>query len=369
MTDFANILSSNLNNGDLIIGIGAGIDAALADVDKLRVPSGSIVVNSAVDFSVSFFEKNLEPVIEEIVTSSIAAIYAYGVLELTGSDITVVNANEPGLHMREITIDKVRIQKAMTLICATKLNFFCQNHHTGQGALTGLPLKVFNSLYNINAEIAITPEITSVIHKVGHWASTRIILRKLGIPDISNVRGVPGLINLEFGPDFKIRNTMMPAGTGSLALCFAILKKMKSTKLIYAVEDPTMISRVSEAYWRVFDHRAKYHLSALYLTGQERLAHDDNEFTSILGFLGSFIVNLYPSSSICKSPRIKRGINYVYKDYEGYSESFESLCNSVKKAMSKGIRGDIQSYLPMAEETVEGHADAINSALANSRFE
>lgn len=368
MIDFAALLSSTDDNGEMIIGIGAGIDAALVEDQKLRISNSKPKYDEAAAFALSFIPINPDPFIEDLIVSAVCAVFYYGCVDEKNPDVLKVDVQIEGAYDRGTVVIKESLRKVMTLICATKLNFFSTNHHTGQGTLSGLPLKIFNSFYDPDNTRDMTPVLCSTIHMIGHWACTRHMLHTIGIPGIGKSTVRKGFYKLGFSPDFDLRKGVMPAGTAALSLCYAIIKKMKGTRLIYAIEDEQMITKICTTYWTVFKNRPAYHMSAKLLTGADRIPFDDNEFAALLGFLGSFIHTFYPTSSICKSPKIKRGEKLVYKEYETYSEDFESLCIAVKRAMAKGTRGDIDAYLPTVATNDADRIALIDKVISENTF-
>lgn len=368
MTDFADLLNINVENGELIVGISTGIDAALKESEKLRVKANCGNWRELIEFALSHIPVNENELIETLICSGVCAIFLYGAVNVKSIDVRVINNMTPGTHKHVIDLDVIRVRNAMSVICATKINFFTTNHHTGQGKMTGYPLKVFNSLYNTQLEIDITSEITKTIHMIGHWADTRFILNKFGITGIRQTETLKGRFNLKLSEEFKLRSSVMPAGTAGLALCYAIVKRLKNTRLKYAIEDVTIFERIHKAYHIVMENRAAYHMSARYLTGRDKLEYNDNEFTNLLGLLGSFINNIYPSSSICKSPKIKKGERLIYKEYEEYSEAFEALCVSVKKAIGTGVIGEIENYLPAVITSSADREETVNEIFSRLKF-
>lgn len=365
MNSFANILGDAIANGEMVLGIAAGIDASLSSECKLRIKRNEKDVDTKVAFALSHVPVNPDPFLEEMYVNGVYSVFYYGAANHGDSDSVLTDERGPYSHKH--VPDKVLIRNTMSLIASTKLNFFQTNHHTGQGALSGYPLKVFNALFNNELNTPVTPEITKMVHCLGHWAGTISVLRALGFTGMRMITVFPGVIPMSFGSDFKIRKDVMPSGTASLALCYVILKKIKGSNLKYALPDLNIVSRTAEMYSKVRVMKVNYHMSAKHLTGSEREPFDDHEFTGYLGCLGSFIVNIHPGSTINKSPRIKKGEVMIYKEHEGYSEEFESLCVAVRREMIKGIQGDISAYLPSGAKAHEERKEEVD-AIFKAKF-
>ena len=66
------------------------------------------------------------------------------------------------------TVEINKVQAALTMIIATKINWWLTNHHTGQGAMSGYALKVFKTvvagMYNKDQSAWV-----DIVHTAGHW--------------------------------------------------------------------------------------------------------------------------------------------------------------------------------------------------------
>lgn len=363
MKDLTNICLRASLNGDLSVGIAAGIDKALDDDQKLRVKRGENNIDKAIAFSLSYLKRTGDTIADEILESGVCAVHLAGLVSPSNNDIVLLDNPLPGPYPDTTKEEIDGIRRSLTIGCGTKLNFYSTNHHTGTGNMGAYPLKLYNSLYDTIENP--TSIVIAAVHTIGHWMDTRAVLTRLGFEGLGKTNCVSGAFELSFEDDFKVRRTAMPAGTASLSLCHTILVRMKTSNLRYAIPDPSMIKRIHEQFEEVYANRPAYHMSAKSLTGKDRLPYSDAEFTGYLGILGAFAYTFFPSSTICKSPKISSGKALKYKECENYSEEFESLCIRVKKEQLKGIEGDITPFLPTVATSIEETRNLIDSYMKN----
>lgn len=57
-----------------------------------------------------------------------------------------------------------------------------------------------------------------------------------------------------------------------------------------------------------------YHVGARYLTGADRIAYDDKHMEEYLGRLSSFILEIFPRSTLAKSPHMHADKSASYPD-------------------------------------------------------
>jgi len=72
----------------------------------------------------------------------------------------------------EAIVNIEAINTAITVAIATKANFWLMNHHTGQGQVAGYVKKVLEVFY----PNAVTDQVVSAAHNLGHFCSTLNIL-------------------------------------------------------------------------------------------------------------------------------------------------------------------------------------------------
>jgi len=131
-----------------------------------------------------------------------------------------VSKNQGNIDEAQTLLEGLDLGPAVTLILATKLNWWQTNHHTGQGGMSPYIVKVTNVLLpDMDAE-----NKCELTHTLGHWASTRACLnilkiRCLAADRMNNVVVKAQNVNVEVTDDMLIRVKSMPAGTAKHALC------------------------------------------------------------------------------------------------------------------------------------------------------
>lgn len=118
------------------------------------------------------------------------------------------------------------ITLAVTCLIATKINFWHMNHHVGSG--TGSPF--ISKVIETTLTEAASAEWVSVLHTIGHWASTHVILNLVGIHTAIDIEpffqvSIANRVQVHITDDFKQRTVGMPAGIARHALCHAFVKK------------------------------------------------------------------------------------------------------------------------------------------------
>lgn len=215
--------------------------------------------------------------------------------------------------------------KARTLILATKANFWTMNRHTGTGEVRDNVRKVIEQQIMDPP----SPEIIRVAYMMGHWASTLYILSLGGIQGLRSTLPLsyraPALMAVS--DHWKLRFDSFPAGTHKLAVAYAAARCLMKTEFVRLCPNPEHFSALPAIRTVVDSAKAKYHISAMYLTGSARTGYSDDKHDSVLGRLGTFIVVLFGKSTLARSPHFARD---KVKTYDDYDPQFENHLRSVK---------------------------------------
>jgi hypothetical protein len=200
-------------------------------------------------------------------------------------------------------INRDSLTTANTVICATKVNFLLMNHHVGQtgdrNTAAGYVQEVLLSKFGT----PLPPNIVQVSHMLGHYASTRFILSKAGIPNILDTESRVGdAYEIRFADNAKLRFNAPPAGTHRLAVCHEAARRLSKYQFSHfcpEISDFTVLPK-----WKatIMENPAIYHVEALYLTGTRDNIFSDNLFDNFVGRLGTFIQIMAPKSTLCGSP-------------------------------------------------------------------
>ena len=124
----------------------------------------------------------------------------------------------------------------VTAIIATKFNWFTTNHPVGQGYATKYICKVMNNTYSWtrNMDTGITEGAKNTLWKVGHWASTHLCLRILGMRSGVRVCVHPAASPLDtvvLSADYKVRCDSAPAGLAKIALVHATMTLFRNNNM------------------------------------------------------------------------------------------------------------------------------------------
>ncbi|XP_072160645.1 uncharacterized protein [Bemisia tabaci] len=165
-------------------------NTSLPDDIKLPLLTGSTLqraVSLAGAWARSKFS-NMPPVAQELMMSGAMVCVMFGISrKINGQpdgDWVPIPAppaeSETWEAVPQQTYSIEALRTALTVVVATKANWWLTNHHTGQGAPSGYVLKVL-SLKFPGADMA---ALTTAAHTLGHWASTLHCLNVARIPGV-----------------------------------------------------------------------------------------------------------------------------------------------------------------------------------------
>jgi len=341
-------------NGAFEIGIAAGADPSIADNHKLvfqhsATSMHATAVNSAV-WALRTFPGSRQGM---YVTCAYCAVY-FGLIAredgdwLRSADVIEVKAADVEAIKPHINQDKARI--ALSVMIATKINWWVMNHHTGTGSLQGYSRKVAITL--LNADTTTMAETATFMHTVGHWCSTKMVLTKLKMIPSTVTRPISpddylGQ-DLQVSMDIQIRLKSLPAGTHKHGVAEGIMKRL----LIHPIAKYSNViahaRQIADSLELVRREPYAYHIGARYLTGADRKVFNDADAENFLGRLGTFASIFAEKSTLFKSPHVKD----KFMNYEDYDEAYLQLCRSIKLG---AINMDVSKIL-------KGMASSLSSA-------
>ena len=241
--------------------------------------------------------------------------------------------------------------RALTLIIASKFNWFTTNHHVGQGhATTFINKMAMNSCKMMQGtETSITETAKDTIWEVGHWVSTHLCMNLMGMRTGVRVAAHPSgspIDTARLAEDMKLRCDAAPAGMAKAALLYSAIKLYHRNMLWLvapgfedamncAVEYQKFLDDVQEAKRnKAVDPRMQNHEGRMFLTHRG----DKTRIMQIavpLGLIGSFLFHKASSSTMTASPLIsvKNRNNRPeprYQTHHGYSAEFDELCKVTK---------------------------------------
>lgn len=296
--------------------------------------------------------------------------------ELNGAPVT---SSEIEAHSTQITdfLKKGSLTAAGTILVATKVNWFKENHHVGQGTFKSPGGTFVKKAIRMSYSEAESSHIWTLAHRVGHYASTRAILTALGITGIKAVsEAIPGArcTTLKATDDMQTRIRSAPAGTARYHLASMTWKAMvRSIVFKYcpqSTDDIDLLTDVENALTLIKASPAKFHRGSLYLTGRES-EHDDSKADCLLGRGGTYVAVFMKDSSLAKSPHIS-GSNY--QNFQDYDPDYYSTCNSVRMAITnRAIKfeglGDVTSYAVQIDRLNRLPGYKVNAVVAKALAE
>jgi hypothetical protein len=298
-------------DGYLEAGIAAGVDPTLPESDKLPVNGKSAreVYNSAVAWALT---RNFnDDRTNFLFISGVAAIVGCGMLRTRGGipDGDWYEANEAmelSEEGRRSLIDRINRDSLTTAntICASKVNFWLMNHHVGQTGDRNTAAGYVQKVLLLKFGSPLPSNIVQAVHMLGHYASTRFILERAGIPHIlsteSRIQG--DVYEIRFADDAKLRFSAPPAGTHRLAVCYEAARRLSKYQFSHGCPDIADFTVLPGWKSAIMTNPALFHVGALYLTGNKDNSFSDNIFDNFVGRLGTFIQIMAPKSTLCESP-------------------------------------------------------------------
>lgn len=340
-------------NGAITAGIAQGTEESLRSEEVLHVVCIKLITTTDDGDRVSFFNKEecskltlallYDRCLAAKIPNDMAAYLLQGAFvalnlgliasydETPDGDWKAVGAN--GLDEKMVTPERNDAIKAMlenvsptsaaTMIAATKVNWWKENHHTGQGAGSG---KYVTKAFSKVVGTVFSPQWKSVIHRLGHWCSTRKVLDVLGIADILEVSPLYDVgKGLKASEDVKLRIQSSPAGTGRLSILFAISKQMLQSPAFFMCPGKEDYLPIRGEYIVMMNSPAAHHVGGKYLTGR-KANYSDTIYEPKLGRAVTWLHAFIPKSTIKESPHAKNA-----EKYSDYSAEFKTACDNYKQ--------------------------------------
>jgi hypothetical protein len=313
-------------NGRFEVGISAGVDPALPEEDKLSVLMTPDAKKRAEHAAASFL-KGKDPTDKHVILEAACAyaVAALNWLSWNGNRVVDGDAVATAAEVAVVADDKKKIlsidaNKVITLILATKANWYVMNHHVGQGAMSGFVAKVYSLWFtDYNADA-----FRSVAWRAGHRASTWAVLKAVGLETPNGKLYAKNAVVPDLAADIKVRFSAAPAGTHKANVFVAAAKRLARSPLAWAVPDRANYFMVAASMGDLAD--PANHIGSRYLGYPDRVHHDE-EYAGFLGRSGSFIMNILPKSDLARSPLLAK-----YTNYEDFNDSWEGLCKSYRAA-------------------------------------
>lgn len=358
-------------DGYLEAGIAAGVDPMLPDADKLPVHGNSTreVYNSAICWAANrnFHDDRTNTMF----VSGVAAIVGCSMLRTRNgvpdgdwyeSSTAITLADESKVSLLE-RINRDTMTSANTVVCATKVNYWLMNHHVGQTGDRNTAAGYVQKVLTLKYGNPLPSGMVQAAHMLGHYASTRFILRQAGIPNIleTESRVGPDAYELRFADDAKLRFQAPPAGTHRMAVCHEAARRLAKYQFSFFCPDLNDFSVLPGWKSRVMENPAIFHIGALYLTGRKDNDFTDNIFENFIGRLGAFVQVMAPKSTLCASPHFSVSKVESAPDYDTTWRNVLTQIHRTREQVS-AQQLTIDDIAEAAKEAARALSDAFSQA-------
>lgn len=355
-------------NGHFEAGIAIGSDQSLADSDRLVVyPEIKIEGKSdlechhvrAVASALWALRQNQGLNSEIAIVGAYCAVYFGLIGTLTsgapeGEYVMAENllappSDDETVKLKELLIEK-RINQTLTMMIATKANYYMTNHHTGESMVSasGYTKKVINMYVT-----AQNSDTVKMVHKIGHWCSTLLILRKAEVPGIRTDNSSLFQHRKEYtlAQDALLRFQAPPAGVHKMAVLEIAVRKLIAHDMCKYWIMLTELAAVLRAMAQLRAMGARCHIGAKYLTNGDRADTQEAVANAVHGRLGAFIRTFFSGSTLVQSPHFTEK---AMKSAEDFDPTWLNHCAQFKTLASRAFE-QIQISVP-EEHTPESIA-------------
>lgn len=189
------------------VGIAVGTDKGLPDERKLHIMAAGTKIERKI-YAAASAAAITDVTHRELVLADAIAVEKLGLAQKDRDsqgpdcDITVdtnpnptlvTAANQAGLQAEvKKLLENKRDEDALALMVASKVTYWQTNHHTGGGKLAHYVKKVYDLKFKGEAtsDQITSNSATSDTHMVAHWASTCLILLKVGFQKVRKTTNV-----------------------------------------------------------------------------------------------------------------------------------------------------------------------------------
>ncbi|CAM1308185.1 Uncharacterised protein g4774 [Pycnogonum litorale] len=341
-------------NGPLEAGIAVGIDPSLCDDEKLIIRTinddktlTNFMSSKSVALRFAYTKFSKDPLLTKYYVNSANLLYDCALHSPGDSD--AVYGNVGGAYISDTSndaairdmLDDKYAEICLFLIIATKANFWLTNHHTGQSAIMGYARKVLVALLKLDAKSTVPKSHVTMMHTIGHWSATKIILAGAKIPNLTVKQcPFPNITEWVLSAESAIRVASPPAGTHKLALARSLTIRIIKSRCILFFPMPEDLVIIGSEYDKMLTFRALCHVGALFLTGKPRVTTYDNIGETDLGRLGTYGRIMLPHSTLVKSPSLKESL---VESYEDFSIDFKQILIGIQSMSIEEARKNLNN--------------------------
>jgi len=241
------------------------------------------------------------------------------------ASIGVINTDE---NLKKYYDAAPPLERVVTLLYATKVNFVMLNHHVGTdpNQVVGYAGKVLRA-WQMDREEG----IREALWIIGHWMSTKQALFDMGYPDLTEVNSK--IVDLNISEDMKMRINGGIAGGAKFFVYRAIYEKLAASYygIVCSIELPK--TTMDNMFESMRSTPLKYHIGSVYLTGVKQVNSDiwtsEDKIT-----LAAFVHAIIPNDTLAHSPTI-------LKQGEVASSEVYARFSTLKIAMIKSASAEV----------------------------
>jgi hypothetical protein len=349
--------SAVFGNGQFEVGISAGADPGLPDSDKLSLLDDSDPIARARHAAAAILEgkdANDPLILLEAAGAYYVAAMAWIAIDQDSGAVldgdAILTKTVAKLDAKaEAAIKSLDGNQIITLVLATKANWYAMNHHVGQKDLSGFALKCYNLWFTAFPK----DKFKSAAWRMGHRASTWAVMHIAG-HTFPNDKHLPDkMFKPKLAPDVVVRFHAAPAGAHKANVFHAAAVRMVRSPLFRACPDRRAYL-MAAAGVPALDN-IQLHIGARYLGFPSR-EFDDKDYEPYLGRSGTFIAAMFPKSDLAKSPLLMD-----YQKYEDFSPDFKALCDTYRVKASVDAKS-AQDLIPSTRLELVSPAEEIEIA-------
>lgn len=164
---------------------------------------------------------------------------------------------------------KQAFEDAVSVIVATKVNWFKGNHHTGGKIATGFVARAYSII--TGGTVPIDEANTSLAWRAGHWFDTRAWLASLGVPGIRATQGT--VFPIAVDDAVRKRISSAPAGSASFEAIYSGILYISSHPVLCAANAPALLEWNAwvACHAAIERNPARFHIGSTYLTGKDQI--------------------------------------------------------------------------------------------------
>lgn len=304
------------DNGGVTVGLVAGNDAfsitkegvyrsnegtadctvkTFGDTLNKLTPNMRVICHAAVLFCLKLSNEAAHALTKDVMSKEKAAVSMAAKDFMKGSTISPQEA----------------MRLAVSLIIATKVNWWMTNHHTGVPVPQGYVKKMLEATAANTGYDTVGPAgvdaFNNCIWRIGHWFDTRVMLAAMGIAVPTAHAEATRVIRSLLVPaaDLLLRINAPPAGTAKVFDCISASRMLSGSVYSMVIPKPSDINSLLATARLVRAGPASFHEGAQYLTGAAKTNINQPEQDTIDN-LGVYLAVIRPNHTLKRAACFSR---------------------------------------------------------------